>query len=606
MLFVERKHSGAIAGRPLASGSDATSSVLFTSVTEFGRSRQFFLSVVIKGIEKSKRVSDKIYPKMIPKRQSGIVKDQSTDSGSIKSESADTHSLRSFEIDNVVDREFGSQDGSFQEKTVEELEQLLEHCKTKPVAFAIRTNISYSPSIEDMGPIPEKVIGFSENEFMHIKDRYNNDWWIGRRVVINAPLGFIPSPMKIERIRSNNEIKNKSIVGAFQISRPKSGVDISTNDLVVTQEDQETGQDQSKIATQVGQPKIATLKEKRKMFFRKAVTLHPPYDVVPNMRPVILIGPSLKGYDVTDMMQKAVFDFLKTRYEGSITITRITADISLAKRTCSVGVSTSKGALSIMERSVASTKQISDNLRGIFDEIERIFELARSLNLVVLDCDTINHPAQMQKTSLSPILVYLKISSPKVLQKLIKSRGKSQTKNLNVQLVVAEKLSQCPTSAFDIILDKNQLDDACSSLAQYLDNYWDATHPKLTEPTEKVIRPEPLTASASPRRSHVPLPPPPIPSDLMLSRLLMTRTANEGQTRLYSPESVHVVRPQWQMPINNTFSNMIPQQFMPANHTENIKVTPITATEPIHVKLFTLPPSEQQSPNFGRHRLKLQ
>ena len=86
----------------------------------------------------------------------------------------------------------------------------------RQVAFAVRTNVMYDGTLDDESPVHGSAVSFKIGDFLHIFEKFDGNWWVGRKVKENCDIGFIPSPDRLEQL-----ILQKAPVG--KLDRVKGG-----------------------------------------------------------------------------------------------------------------------------------------------------------------------------------------------------------------------------------------------------------------------------------------------------------------------------------------------------------------------------------------------
>ena len=52
----------------------------------------------------------------------------------------------------------------------------------------------YDGSLDEESPVHGSAVSFKIGDYLHIFEKFDANWWVGRKVKDGADIGFIPSP----------------------------------------------------------------------------------------------------------------------------------------------------------------------------------------------------------------------------------------------------------------------------------------------------------------------------------------------------------------------------------------------------------------------------
>ncbi|XP_011410569.1 PREDICTED: voltage-dependent L-type calcium channel subunit beta-1-like [Amphimedon queenslandica] len=261
------------------------------------------------------------------------------------------------------------------------------------VQHSLKANVDFGGIEEDIAiqcPAPGFVLSFSKGDYLHIKQDYTEDWLIGRVVGSDTGLGFLPSEKLLQKVTDD-----------------KRGV-----------------------------------AEPGDVLYQVIV-----YQKAPIVRPIVLMGPSLKGCNLTDSLQNALLGVLTRKFSDRLVIVKSKASVS------------------------------SLSPRQAYELKSQVYEAGKSNHIVYLDCDA-SCPSEISNLELHPLIVYIQVSRIEVLNKLLRSTCQDKSKRSEL-LAAANYLYDLPRGNFSLILTDSFLDVASRKLELFLESYWISTHPPI-------------------------------------------------------------------------------------------------------------------------------
>lgn len=330
----------------------------------------------------------------------------------------------------------------------------------KQVLFTFRSNVMYNCKEDANPPLYGQPISFAENDFLQVVKVASPEWWIARVIGSGAVCGYIPSPLcffkKHDPHYQDDATQRKWIhrVSASLVYRKGQGG--QAGHTAIPRNNPRVFKSLSSVATMFDSleipPKgtiaadITTRWRNRKMS---------PYDLAPNVRPLVLVGPSSPGFEITDKMQQSLVAYLCASFPNKCTALDIDK------------FADGNGGFK-QDNTKAKKSKTKGPQRLNAQQMNAVFDVAAT-GVVPILCTKHQNVDMLRRSPVMPIIVFLRIGSSRVLSKLLKSREQQQ--GFKAQMNTSEKLSSLNPLYFDIILTHSKLDQSCYELAAFVDAY---------------------------------------------------------------------------------------------------------------------------------------